>query len=323
MGREHVVDPEREHVVDPERVHHAWDMSIEPALVVESGDTVHFDIPMAGAGQVFEGAPFHEVQFDFDTIYNLLGPVAVHGAVPGDTLEIEIAALEPGEWGWTVILPGLGLLSDEFPDGYLKTWDLRNGVRAVLCSGVEIPFEPFLGTMGNCPDIPGVHLPFPPMKGGGNMDNRHLTVGSVLWLPVWCEGGLFSCGDPHAAQGDGEVCVSAIECSMRTTLRFHLRKSQISAPRFRAPGPLASRTAASGHFATMGISPDLMEGARIATREMIQWLVEEHELTREDAYVLCSVAGDLKILEIVDAGVWNVSMTMPLAVFTGTGRLPG
>src|SRR5713226_3082866 len=115
MGREHVVDPQREHVVDPERVHHAWDMSIEPALVVESGDTVHFDIPMAGAGQVFEGAPFHEVQFDFDTIYNLLGPVAVHGAVPGDTLEIEIAALEPGEWGWTVILPGLGLLSDEFP----------------------------------------------------------------------------------------------------------------------------------------------------------------------------------------------------------------
>jgi acetamidase/formamidase len=306
----------REHVADRERIHHAWDMTLEPTLTIDSGDTVHFDIPMAGDGQVFEGASFDEVQFDFDTIYNLLGPVSVNGAVPGDTLEIEILALEPGDWGWTVFLPGLGLLADDFPNGYLKTWDLRNGGCAILVDGVEIPFEPFLGTMGNCPDVPGVHLPFPPMKGGGNMDTRHLTVGTVLWLPVWCGGGLFSCGDPHAAQGDGEVCVSAIECPMRTTLRFQLRKSSIATPRFRAPGPLAPRTAAKGHFATMGISPDLMEGAQIATREMIQWLVDEHGLTRDDAYVLCSVAGDLKILEIVDAGVWNVSMTMPLAVFT-------
>ena len=185
----------------------------------------------------------------------------------------------------------------------------------MLAPGVEVPFEPFLGTMGNCPDTPGIHLPFPPMKGGGNMDNRHLTVGSVIWLPIWCDGGMFSCGDPHAAQGDGEVCVSAIECSMRASLRFDLRRAPISAPRFQSQGPLAPRTSANGYFATMGISPDLMEGAKIATREMIQWLVAEHSLTKEDAYVLCSVAGDLKILEIVDAGVWNVSMAMPLAVF--------
>jgi acetamidase/formamidase len=278
---------------------------------------VHFDMTMSGEGQLSEGASFEQAEFDFGTIYNLLGPVSVQGAVPGDTLEIEILELVPGEWGWTVILPELGLLADDFPSGYLKMWDLRNGERAVLGDGIEIPFEPFLGTMGNCPDVPGVHLPFPPMKGGGNMDTRHLTVGTTLWLPVWCEGALFSCGDPHAAQGDGEVCVSAIECPMRATLRFHLRKSTISTPRFQAAGPLAAKTAAGGHFATMGISPDLMEGARIAVRAMIEWLGDEHGLSREDAYVLCSVAGDLKILEIVDAGVWNVSMTMPLAVFTG------
>lgn len=305
----------REHALDRHRVHHVWNMELEPAVVIESGDTVHFDIPMAGAGQVFEGASIQDAKFDFDTIYNLLGPVSVQGGSPGDTLEIEILALEPGEWGWTVVLPGLGLLAEDFPDGYLKTWDLRGGERAVLAPGVEIPFEPFLGTMGNCPDVPGVHLPFPPMKGGGNMDNRHLTAGSVLWLPIWCKGGMFSCGDPHAAQGDGEVCVSALECSMRATLRFHLRQNAISAPRFQSRGPLASQSSANGYFATMGISPDLMEGAKIATREMIHWLVAEHGLTNENAYVLCSVAGDLKILEIVDAGVWNVSMAMPLAVF--------
>jgi acetamidase/formamidase len=150
------------------------------------------------------------------------------------------------------------------------------------------------------------------------MDNRHLTEGAILWLPVLCEGALFSCGDPHAAQGDGEVCVSAIECSMKVALRFHLHKRSIAAPAFRTPpGPLAAHVAARGYHATMGIAPDLMECSQAAVRAMIEWLVEEHRLSREDAYVLCSVAGDLKILEVVDAGVWNVSMAMPLAVFTG------
>jgi acetamidase/formamidase len=306
----------QEHRIDPSRIHHAWDRSLAPALVIASGDTVHFDLLMAGDGQVFEGATFGQAAFDLETIYNLSGPIYVEGAEPSDTLEIEILSLEPGEWGWTVFLPGLGLLAEDFPDGYLRTWDLRRGKLATLVSGVEVPFAPFLGTMGNCPDEPGRHLPFPPHQGGGNMDNRHLTEGSVLWLPVLCEGALFSCGDPHAAQGDGEVCVSAIECSMKATLRFQLRKRRIPAPAFSTQGPLATRAASAGYYATMGISPNLMEGAKMAVRAMIDWLVETRELTREDAYVLCSVAGDLKILEVVDAGVWNVSMAMPLAVFT-------
>jgi acetamidase/formamidase len=306
-----------EHVIDPTRIHHAWDRSLEPALRVRSGDTVRFDLLMAGHGQVVEGAAFDDVTFDFETIYNLSGPIYVEDASPGDTLEIEVLSLEPGAWGWTVFLPELGLLAEDFPEGYLKTWDLRGGDRTVLVPGVEVPFEPFLGTMGNCIDEPGRHLPFPPNTGGGNVDTRHLTVGSTLWLPVLCEGALFSCGDPHAAQGDGEVCVSAIECAMQATLRFTLRQRTIGVPRFQVPGPLAPRCSANGYFATMGISPDLMEGAKIAVRAMIDWLAEEHGLSREDAYVLCSVAGDLKILEIVDAGVWNVSMAMPRAVFGG------
>jgi acetamidase/formamidase len=305
-----------EHTIAPNLIHHVWDRSLDPALIIESGDVVQFELLMAGDGQVFEGATFEDVAFDFDTIYNLSGPIYVEGAKPGDTLEIELLSLEPGEWGWTVFLPELGLLADDFPDGYLKLWDLPGGHRATLVPGVEVPCAPFLGTMGNCIDEPGQHLPFPPHKGGGNLDNRHLTQGSSLWLPVLCEGALFSCGDPHAAQGDGEVCVSAIECAMTARLRFTLRKSRIAAPAFRTPDALASSAASGGYHATMGISPDLMEGSKAAVRVMIAWLVEEHGLSREDAYILCSVAGDLKILEVVDAGVWNVAMAMPLSVFT-------
>src|SRR5581483_9412024 len=176
--------------------------------------------------------------------------------------------------------------------------------------------EPFLGTMGTHPDQPSKAPPFPPHKGGGNIDTRHLTAGSTLLLPIFVDGALFSCGDPHAAQGDGEVCVTAIECAMQATLRFRVERQSISTPRFLVTGPLTSRVDATGFYGTMGISPDLMAGARQAVREMIELVVAAHKLSPEDAYILCSLAGDLKILEIVDAGVWNVGFTLPLAVFT-------
>lgn len=310
----------REHVIDATaRIHHAWDNSLEPVLAVGSGDTVHYDLLMAGAGQVDEGATIEEARFDFDTIYNLAGPLFVEGAAPGDTLEVEVLSLEPGDWGWTVVLPELGLLAEDFPEPYLKTWDLRGAERATLTPGIEVPISPFLGTMGNHTDEPGVFPPFPPHKGGGNLDNRHLVVGSTLWLPVWCEGALFSCGDSHAAQGDGEVCVSAIECGMKASLRFRVHKQSIRSPSFHVAGPLTPLSDVAGYHATMGIGGDLMECAKEAVRGMIVWLVDEHGLSREDAYVLCSVAGDLKIHEIVDAGVWNVGMTMPLVVFARSG----
>ena len=181
-----------------------------------------------------------------------------------------------------------------------------------MAPGVEVPLQPFLGTMGVPTDEPGPVSPFPPHKGGGNVDCRHLIAGSTLWLPVWCEGALFSCGDAHGVQGDGEVCVSAVECAMQATLRFGLKNGTIPGPAFRTPYPVGI---AGPYQGTMGIDADLMEGARTAVRNMIAWLVEEHGLSREDAYVLCSLAGDLRIHEIVDAGVWNVGMTMPLGVF--------
>jgi acetamidase/formamidase len=305
-----------EHEIDASRIHHRWDAALEPTLRVEPGDTVHFDIKMAGHGQVENGWEFERAAFDFDTLYNLLGPVHVEGAQPGDTLEVEILELRTGSWGWTSILPELGLLPEDFPEPSIRYFDLTQGDTTALGDRVRIPIEPFLGTMGTLPDDIEQATPFPPHKGGGNVDTRHLKIGTTLFLPVFREGALFSCGDPHAAQGDGEVCVSAIETDMQATLRFGLRKHGISTPRFIVPGPLTPRTDAGGYYGTMGIDPDLMQGAKTAVRGMIELVTAEHGLDAEDAYVLCSLAGDLKILEIVDAGVWNVGFTLPRSVFT-------
>jgi acetamidase/formamidase len=304
-----------EHKIDATKIHHHWARDLEPALTIASGDTVHFDLLMAGHGQVDNGTPFAEARFDFETLYNLSGPVWIDGAEPGDTLEIDVLSLEPGAWGWTVVLPQFGLLPEDFPDGFIRYFDLAGRQTARLGDRVEIPIAPFLGTMGTHPGEPADAPPFPPNRGGGNIDTRHLVAGSTLWLPVWCDGALFSCGDAHAAQGDGEVCVAAIECDMQATLRFTLRKRPLSTPQFRVPGALTPRTDASGYHGTMGIAPDLMQGAKTAVRAMIAWIEVEHGLSREDAYVLCSLAGDLKILELVDAGMWNVGFTLPLGVF--------
>ena len=307
----------REHVIDPERIHHAWDASLEPTLRIEPGDTVRFDIKMAGHGQVEEGWPYERTSLDFDTLYNLLGPVHVEGAEPGDALQVEVLELTPGSWGWCAVLPELGLLPEDFPEPFMRYFDLTQGDTTEL-GGARIPVEPFLGTMGVLPDDVEHAAPFPPHKGGGNVDTRHLKTGTTLELPVFREGALFSCGDSHAAQGDGEVCVAAIETDMQATLRFGLRKgASLSTPRFLVPGRLTPRVDDGGWYGTMGIHEELMEGAKRAVRGMIELIVEQHGLDREDAYVLCSLAGDLKILEIVDAGVWNVGMTMPRSIFGG------
>jgi acetamidase/formamidase len=304
-----------EHHIDPERVHHGWDRRLEPILRIGSGDIVHYDLRMAGHGQIAEGDGYEQSRFDFDTLYHLSGPVWVQDAAPGDTLRIDILELEPGEWGWASVLTGLGLLPDDFPEPWAGTFDLRTRGSVEIAPGIRIPTTPFLGTMGTHPDSPETASAFPPHKGGGNVDTRHLTAGSTLWLPVWCDGALFSCGDPHAAQGDGEVCVTAVECPMRASLRLTVERRTIPGPQFRTAGRLLAVDERQGHFGTMGIDPDLMTGARSAVRSVIAWLVAEQGLSAREAYVVCSLAGDLKILEIVDSGVWNVGFTLPLSIF--------
>jgi acetamidase/formamidase len=305
----------REHVIDASLIHHDWDEGLSPILEVESGDVVHFDLLEAGNRQVKPGDRFEDVTFDFDTMYNLSGPVAVVGAEPGDTLCIDVLHLEHGSWGWSAILPGFGLLPEDFLSGYVRTFELSGKDVVEFDSGITIPLHPFMGTMGVNPGG-GVRLsPFPPHAGGGNIDNRHLTEGARLYLPVFLQDAIFSCGDPHAVQGDGEVCVTALEAPLQGSLRLTLLKRSIPTPAFvTAPQP-SGLGARGSEYCTMGIASDLMDGCRTATRAMIAWLGDEHGLAAEDAFILCSLAGKLKILEVVDAGMWNVAMCMPLGIF--------
>jgi acetamidase/formamidase len=302
-----------DHVIDASLIHHQWDSELEPILAVNSGDTVHYDLKVAGDGQVWPGAEYSDTRFDFDTIYNLSGPVWVNGAEPGDTLQVDILELRHHDWGWSAFLPGFGLLPDDFPHGYVRTFTLKDHL-ADFAPGISIPLAPFCGTLGTHPGEPAQLSPFPPHRGCGNIDNRHLTAGSTLWVPVHLPGGLFSCGDPHAAQGDGEVSVTALEAPLSGSMRLTLHKKSISTPRFSVPAA-SNAIRPGGYRATMGLSPDLMEGSRIAVRAMIEWLTDACGLTADDAYLLCSITGDLRIIEVVDAGVWNVAMTMPTAIF--------
>jgi acetamidase/formamidase len=160
----------------------------------------------------------------------------------------------------------------------------------------------------------------PPTKGAGNIDTRHLTAGTRLHLPVYVKGALFSAGDCHAAQGDGEVCVTGLECPMKFSLRFNVLKGRTLPPwRYEfvtPPGALQARSDAKGYFVHSALGPDLMTNAKNAVRGVIDWLVREKGLSREDAYVLCSLAADLKISQIVDAPNWGVSAYLALSVFT-------
>jgi acetamidase/formamidase len=310
----------RTHELPADRVHYTWDARSEPVIEIESGDTVVLSTRDVSDNQITATSDAAAIgAVDWDRVYPLAGPIAVAGAEPGDTLAVEVVDLQPGSWGWTAIIPGLGLLADDFPDAYLRVFDLSGGDTTALRDDIAIPIEPFLGTMGVCPRDATQQAVMPPGRFGGNLDTRQLVRGSTLYLPVEEKGALFSCGDAHAAQGDGEVCVTGIEAPMdRVELRFELQRGRrIPSPQFRTADTLTPRVDGGGFFGTTGVGPDLYRNAQDAVRAMIDHLEGEYGLSREDAYVLASLCVDLKISEVVDAGQWVVSALLPLAVFRG------
>ena len=295
--------------------HLAWDATIPPLFRVHSGSVVEFDALDAGNGQLRQDATAADLDaVDLSRVDQVAGPIFVEGAEPGDTLEVELLAFEPGAWGWTAAIPGFGLLADEFTEPHLRITTLNGGFGEFL-PGIRIPLAPFCGELGVAPAGPP-RSTIPPGEHGGNMDTRHLVAGAVLWLPVQVPGALFSLGDGHAAQGDGEVCGTAIETSMRATVRLSVRRDvRVRAPEFRTAGPLGTSTNSAGWLAADGIGPDLFQAARDATRRMIDRLGGEHGLAANDAYLLLSVAGDLRISEIVDQPNWIVTMYCPQSIF--------
>lgn len=305
-----------DHELDSSQIHRAWDRSIEPQLTIESGQVVRFQTIGVGDGWLSPDSTADALVGRTFKGHPLTGPVAIRGAQPGDALQIDILDFKTEPWGYTYFNIGHGLLPDDFDKPYLKAWDLTDGRLAWLRQDIAVPIEPFHGVMGLALAEAGEHSTMPPRRVGGNMDIKQLTAGSTVWLPIEAADGLFSAGDGHAAQGDGEVCVTAIETGLTSILRFTLRPDlHIETPELRTTGPITQATNTAGWHATTGIAPDLMEATRSATRNMIAYLGREHGLTREEAYVLCSVAVDLKISEVVDAPNWIVSAFLPLSVF--------
>ncbi len=255
-------------------------------------------------------------KLSFDPIHPLTGPVFIDGAQPGDTLEVEILDLQHKGWGWNAVIPGFGLLPDDFPKAYLHHYMLE-GNECIFRDDIRIPFEPFCGVMGVGPREPGRLNTIPPRENGGNIDIRHLTPGARAFFPVLAPGALFSCGDCHAAQGDGEVNGSGIESPMTVTLRFKLHKGVATQElRFITPPNKRLTVAdAGGYYVATAHGPDLFTNSQNAVRYIIDYLVKEHKMSAEQAYCLCGAAVDLKISEIVDAPNWIVSAYLPMIIF--------
>src|SRR5476651_2149437 len=300
------------------KYHYGWDHSFAPVVRIAPGESLEFDVPDAAGGQLSAGSTVSDVvRLDFSKINPVAGPVFVDGATPGDLLKITLLSFRPSGWGWTANIPGFGLLADQFSDPKLHIWKYDPGTLApaMYGPGGKVPLRPFAGTMGVAPAKPGLHSIVPPRNVGGNMDIRDLCEGTELYLPVEVAGALFSVGDTHAAQGDGEVCGTAIESPMDVTLQFELVKgANLKMPRYMTPGPVTDHFDKKGYEVTTGIGPDLMTGARMAVSEMIELLCKRHGYSAVDAYMLCSVCADLRISSIVDQPNWVVSFYFPRIV---------
>lgn len=297
--------------------HLAWDPAIPPIASIPSGGVVEFDTLDASGGQLNASSTVADIAtLDFSRVDQVSGPIEVENAGPGDTLQIELLEFEPADWGWTASIPGFGLLADDFPEPLCRITRLpAPGGRAEFLPGIRIPVVPFCGEVGVAP-LTGPRSTIPPDLHGGNMDTRHLTAGATLFLPVFVPGARLSLGDGHAAQGDGEVCGTAIETPMRVLSRLTVRKDlHVTGPEFyTAPGDAATRPVGQ-RYATDGIGPDLLGAARDALRRMIDWLGREHGVAPGDAYMLCSVGVDLRISEIVDMPNYVVTAHCPLSIF--------
>jgi acetamidase/formamidase len=299
--------------------HFGWDNSFAPAERVAPGSTIEFQCLDSSGGQLKADSTIADIaKLDFGQINPVTGPIFVEGAEPGDALKVTIEMFKPSGFGWTANIPGFGLLADDFKEPALAIWkyDAASLEPALFGKNARVPLKPFAGTIGNALAEKGLHSVVPPRRVGGNLDIRDLAAGTTLYLPVEVPGALFSVGDTHAAQGDGEVCGTAIESPMDVVLKLDLVKdARLKTPRFTTPGPVTRHLDAKGYEVTTGIGPDLMTGAREAVSQMVDLLSARYKLDPVDAYMLVSVCGDLRISEIVDMPNWVVSFYFPRCVF--------
>ena len=294
--------------------HLGWDRDEPPVLELAPGATVRLELLDASRGRITRDADADRVhQLAPENANPLTGPIRIDGAEPGDRLCVDILDLQTEAWGWTALIPGFGLLADDFADPWLNISTVE-GDRVHFVDGIALPCRPFLGTLGVAPAEAGRHPAIPPLPCGGNMDLREIVRGSRVQLPVQVDGALFSAGDGHLAQGHGEVCGTAVETRLAVELRFSLEKdSPIPHPLVEAP---ATPVDTGPRLITTGIGPELMDAARDAVRFMIDELERRYRLPPELAYALVSTAADLVVAELVNAPNWTVACSLPTAIFT-------
>jgi acetamidase/formamidase len=299
------------HTLSAEPTHSCWNADLAPRLTIDSGDTVHFECQDSSGAQVRDGMTAAEFEsIDRMRIHALTGPVAIAGAMPGDTLQVDVLEVAHLGWGWTSVIPGLGFLKERFNERYLFHWKLDGDVSASLAPA-RVLLRPFCGIMGVAPAEKGEFRTRAPGVFGGNIDVRELATGATLYLPVQQPGVLFSCGDAHAAQGDGEVCINGIECPANVTLRFTLHRGQsITGPIVESAG---AADAGPG-WVVVESSRDALEAARGATNRMVDLLVSMWGFEPVEAYLLCSVAMKLQLSQVVNEPVITVSAVMPKSI---------
>jgi acetamidase/formamidase len=290
-----------------EPTHSVWDRSLAPRLRIAPGDQVQFECADASGGQVSPSTTAAEFEaIDRSRIHALTGPVWIEGAEPGDVLQIDVLATQHHGWGWSSILPGLGFLKERFSTSSLFHWHLDGDETRSLLPAV-LPLRPFLGVMGVARGEDGKFRTRPPGAFGGNLDVRELCAGSKLYLPVYNPGALFSCGDGHAAQGDGEVCINGIECRLDATLRFHLHKGQpLSGPLVESSETVAADTNGDA-WVVVESGEDIASAARAATSRMVDLLTSRWGFSEWHAYILCSVALKLRLSQVVNEPMFTVS----------------
>ena len=311
-----------EHSLAAEPTHSVWDRSLKPRLRIEPGDEVLIECVDSSGSQVRPGITIAQfLTIDRTRIHALTGPIWINGAEPGDVLEIEVLSTRHGGWGWSSVIPGLGFLKDRFRDPCLFHWQLDGETTSSMAPAV-VPLRPFLGVMGVARAEDGNFRTRPPGPFGGNLDVRELCAGSRLYLPVFNRGALFSCGDGHAAQGDGEVCINGIECPLDVTLRFHLHKHQpLSGPLVEASESVASDSTANA-WVVVETGTDLADAARAATSRMVDLLVSRWGFSQVHAYILCSVALRLRLSQVVNEPVHTISAAISKQILTDRKLFP-
>jgi acetamidase/formamidase len=287
--------------------HSRWNRALEPRLSIAPGDTVHLECSDSSGAQVHPAMSLAGfLQIDRGLIHALTGPIFVEGAAAGDVLQIDVLEVAHKGWGWSSVIAGLGFLKERFSEPYLFHWQLERAASRSLAPAL-VPLRPFCGVMGVSPAEEGEFRTRPPGVFGGNMDVRELCSGARLYLPVLNAGALFSAGDAHAAQGDGEVCINGIECPADVTLRFHLHKQQSLA------GPIVESAAGpepdtqADAWIIVESSRDAIAAARTATSRMIDLLATRWGFSELHAYLLCSVAMHLRLSQVVNEPMFTVS----------------